>query len=58
MDNLLINVTQYPVAPEERDFWGQFELDAAEPPLSRDDAFDLINGRTYVATWPDDDFPW
>lgn len=59
--NILINVTQYPVstlAPEERDFYGALELDEAEPPLSEGDAFDLINGRAYVAVWPDDDFPW
>ena len=59
--NILINVTQYPastLAPEEWDFYGALELDEAEPPLSEDDAFDLINGRTYVATWPDDNFPW
>ena len=57
----LINVTQYPAncqEPEERDFYGALELDAPEPPLSEGDAFDLINGRAYVAVWPDDDFPW
>lgn len=59
--NILINVTQYPasyLAPDERDFYGALELDAPELPLSEDDAFDLINGRTYVATWPDDEIPW
>jgi hypothetical protein len=57
---LPINVSVYhrDVSPEERDFWGQIELEAAEPPLSEGEAFDVINGRTYVATWPDDDFPW
>ena len=59
--NILINVTQYPasyLAPEERDFYGALELDEAEPPLTREDAFDLINGRTFYAVWPEDDFPW
>lgn len=59
--NILINVTQYPAsvqAPEERDFYGALELGEAEPPLSESGAFDLINGRAYVAVWPDDEFPW
>lgn len=59
--NTPINITQYPasyLAPDERDFYGALDLDAAEPPLSEGDAFDLVNGRTYFAVWPDDEFPW
>lgn len=57
----LINVTQHPasyLSPEERDFYGTLDLDETEPPLSEGDAFDLVNGRTYFAVWPDDEFPW
>ena len=59
--NTLINVNQYPashLSADERDFWGALELDEIDPPLSEDDAFDLINGRTFVAVWPDDEFPF
>jgi hypothetical protein len=55
-----INVTAHPqsLTPEERDFWGQQDLTEIDAPLSEDEAFDLINGRLYVATWPDDEIPW
>jgi hypothetical protein len=59
---MLVNVTMYPteaMPPEERDLLGLLELDdEAEPPLSRDDAFGLIEGRLFQAVWLDDDFPW
>lgn len=59
---MLINVTQYPVraalAPEERDYLCQLELEEVEQPLSRNEAFRLIEGRVFEAVWPDDDFPW
>jgi hypothetical protein len=55
-----INVTAHPqnLTPEEREFWGQQDLTEIDAPLSEDEAFDLINGRLYVATWPDDKIPW
>ena len=59
--NTLINANQYPanhLSADERDFWGALELDEIDPPLSEGDAFDLINGRTFAAVWPDDEFPW
>jgi hypothetical protein len=58
---MMINLSQHPVStmpPEERDFLGLMELDEAEPPLSREDAFSLIEGRVFQVMWPDDDFPW
>lgn len=60
---MLINVTQYPVraailAPEERDYLCQLELEEVEQPLSRNEAFRLIEGRVFEAVWPDDEFPW
>ena len=60
---MLINISQYPTAilePEERDYWGVLELDAEAPdlPLTQDDAFDLIEGKTFAVTWPDDEFLW
>lgn len=58
---MMLNVTHYPVAampPEERDILGMIELDEAEPPMSRDDAFRLIEGRVFQVMWPDDEFPW
>jgi hypothetical protein len=57
----LINVSHHPairLEPEERDFWGLYELDQIDLPLSKGEAFDLINGRTFVATWPEDEIPW
>lgn len=57
---MLVNVTQYPVAampPEERDLLGLMELDEEEPPMTRDDAFRLIEGRTFKVVI-DDEFPW
>lgn len=57
---MLINVTQHPVAamsPEERDILGLMELDEMEPPMTRDEAFRLIDGCTFKAVI-DDDFPW
>jgi len=59
--NILINVTHHPVhalSPEERDFLGQIDLDEIEHPLSRNEAFRLIEGRVFEAVWPDDEFPW
>lgn len=58
---MMLNVTNHPVAampPEERDFLGMIELDEAEPPMTREDAFRLINGRVFQVVWPDDEFPW
>ena len=59
---MLINITQYPVpaimTPEERDYLCQMEMDEVEHPLSRNEAFRLIEGRIFEAVWPDDDFPW
>lgn len=57
---MMLNVNNYPhyLSPEEAGFWGQFELDETEPPLPDTEAFDWINGRVFIATWPDDDFPW
>jgi hypothetical protein len=58
---MLINVTNYPaitLAPEERDFWGVYELDQTEAPLSQDEAFRVLQGRVFEAVWPDDEFPW
>lgn len=63
MDVTLINVSQYPangLEPEERDFWGVMDLqiDAPDLPLSHNSALDMINGRTFYAVWPDEDFHW
>ena len=58
---MLINITQYPAVvlePEERDFWGVYELDEVEHPLSHDEAFRVLQGRVFEAVWPDDEFPW
>lgn len=60
---MMINLSQYPVArqmlpAEERDFIGQIELDEIEQPMSRNEAFRLIEGRVFEAVWPDDEFPW
>lgn len=60
---MLINLTQYPVpatvmAPEERDYICQLELEEVEQPLSRNEAFRLLEGRVFEAVWPDDEFPW
>lgn len=58
---MMLNVTHHPVAampPEERDFLGMIELDEAELPLTREDAFRLIDGRVFQVVWPDDEFPW
>jgi len=58
---MMLNVTHYPVAampPEERDGLGLMELDEVEPPLSREGAFNLIEGRVFQVMWPDDDFTW
>lgn len=57
----LINVSQYPastLAAEERDFWGQLELEEVNLLLSRNEAFRVIEGRVFEAVWPDDEFPW
>lgn len=57
----LINVSQYPanaISAEERDFWGQLELEEIDLPLSRNEAFRVIEGRVFEAVWPDDNFPW
>lgn len=59
---MLINLTNYPnvtLEPEERDFWGVFELDEIEHPLSHDEAFRVLEGRVFEAVWCcDDEFPW
>jgi hypothetical protein len=58
---MLINLTNHPnitLEPEERDFWGVFELDEIDQPLSRDEAFRVIEGRIFEAVWPSDEFPW
>lgn len=58
---MMINITLHPTAsfaPEERDFWGMFELAEIETPLSQDEAFRVINGKVFEAVWPDDEFPW
>jgi hypothetical protein len=58
---MLVNVTNYPsivLAPEERDFWGVYELDQVDAPLSQDEAFRVLEGRVFEAVWPDDEFPW
>lgn len=58
---MLVNVTNYPsivLAPEERDFWGVYELDQVDAPLSQDEAFRVLQGRVFEAVWPDDEFPW
>ena len=58
---MLLNVTQNPVAampPEERDILGLIDLMDEEPPLSRDEAFLLLDGCVFEAVWPDDEFPW
>ena len=58
---MLINITHYPaavLAPEERDFWGEYELDEIAAPLSQDEAFRVLEGRVFEAVWPDDEFPW
>ncbi len=58
----MLNVTQYPVyaalAPEERDYLCQLELDEVEQPLFGNEAFRLIEGRIFETVWPDDRFPW
>ena len=58
----MLNLTLHPVratlAPEERDYLCQLELDEVEQPLSHNEAFRLIEGRIFEAVWPDDDFPW
>lgn len=61
---MLINITQHPVretlSPDERDFIGQLELDELDEldfPMSRDEAFRLLEGRVFEAVWPDDKFP-
>jgi|DEB19_MinimDraft_3_1074340.scaffolds.fasta_scaffold214087_1 hypothetical protein len=56
----MLNVTNYPHYPtaEEAQFWGQMELDELNPPLTRDYAFDYINGRVFEAVWIDDEIPW
>lgn len=57
---MLLNVTQHPVAampPEERDILGLIDLMDEEPPLSRDEAFRVLEGRVFETVWPDDDFP-
>ncbi len=57
----MLNLTLHPVrttlAPEERDYLCQLELDEVEQPLSQNEAFRLIEGRIFEAVWPDDDFP-
>lgn len=58
---MLINLTNYPnvvLEPEERDFWGVYELNEIENPLSHDEAFRVIEGRIFEAVWPSDEFPW
>ena len=58
---MMINLSQHPVAampPDERDFLGLMELDQEEPPLTREGAFSLIEGRVFQVMWPDDNFPW
>lgn len=59
---MLINITQYPAAilePEERDFWGEYELDELEGRLSQEEAFRVIEGRVFEAVWPSEDIiPW
>ena len=57
---MLVNVSHHPVAampPEERDILGLIELDEEEPPMTREDAFRLIEGRVFKAVI-DDEFPW
>lgn len=57
---MLINVTNHLapcMPPEERDILGLMELDEAEPPMTRDEAFQLIEGRTFKVVI-DYDFPW
>lgn len=57
---MLVNVTHHPVAampPEERDFLGLIELDEEEAPMTREDAFRLIEGRVFKVVI-DDEFPW
>lgn len=58
---MMINVTHYPVAampPEERDCLGMLELDQEEPPMTREDAIQFVDGRLYRVVLLDDDFPW
>lgn len=58
---MLINITQYPAStlePEERDFWGEYELDEVDAPLAQDEAFRVLEGRVFEAVWPCDEFPW
>ena len=33
-------------------------VDELDPPLTRDYAFDYINGRVFEAVWIDDEIPW
>lgn len=57
---MMLNLTNYinNLPFEEAEFLGQMELDELEPPLTRDYAFDYINGRVFEAVWLDDEFPW
>lgn len=58
---MLINLTNHPrtdLEPEERDFWGTLELDEIDQPLSRDEAFRVLEGRIFEAVWPSDEFPY
>lgn len=56
----MLNVTNYTknLPFEEAEFLGQMELDELDPPLTRDYAFDYINGRVFEAVWIDDEIPW
>lgn len=58
---MMLNVTQYPTAamsPEERDFLGLMELDAEEPPQTREDVIRFVDGQVYRVVLLDDEFPW
>lgn len=57
---MMLNVTHYRegYSSEEVAFLGQMELDEFEPPMSKGEAFDWINGRVFEAAWLDDEFPW
>ena len=37
---------------------GASVLAEGEPPLTREGAFSLIEGRVFQVMWPDDNFPW
>lgn len=57
----MLNLTHYreAISPEERDFWGAQELsEEAELPLSRESAFEFLEGRVFQSMWIDDEFPW